>query len=352
MHVLFYVDAGPQAGLGHLQRCLALASALRERGMPCCFLTASSPQVQRRLAALGFAAEPMTGVAEQFGVEQVLDVAHRQECEIVVVDSYQVRRNDLEILRAERMVVVAIDDLAREPFPCHLVINGGAHAQSLPYRSTTGETIFLLGARYALLRPEFWDFVPQSARPKAQQLLVTLGGTDRHDLMPRLLRSLDWLPDGAVATAVLGPFFHNQVEVERAAQECGKPVRLIQEPEQMDEFMRRADLTISAGGQTVYELARTGCPAVAISTAANQDGSLQACAEIGTLRFAGSADEPDMVDRVAAAAASLWSDDAARQAMSASARRLVDGQGPRRVAGVIQQHALHLGTRTTKEMLR
>lgn len=179
------------------------------------FLTNGDPTVQDRVASFGFEANTLNG--EKPGgirdLKHTLNMAARYRCDAVVVDSYHVDANYLERLRAAGLFVMAVDDLARYPFPCQLVVNGGAHTQQLPYRSSSADTRFLLGPEYALLRPEFWDVPPRTVRETVQNVLVTLGGADLYNLMPEFVDLLDDLPGDFTVTAIVGPFF----EIEQPA---------------------------------------------------------------------------------------------------------------------------------------
>jgi len=43
LRTVFFPDAGPEAGLGHIRRCLVLASELRKRGAACRFVIEPEP---------------------------------------------------------------------------------------------------------------------------------------------------------------------------------------------------------------------------------------------------------------------------------------------------------------------
>lgn len=334
VRALFRVDAGPHIGLGHLQRCLSLATALHQLGATCIFLTNGDPTVQNRIAAHGFEPIRLDGVETGGAVDlkQTLDTVTRYPCDAVVVDSYHVDADYLGRLRAMGLFTVAIDDLARYLFPCQLVVNGGAHAHQLAYRSSSGDTRFLLGPRYALLRPEFWDVPPRVVRDTVQNILVTLGGADPHNLMPQLLRLLDDLPGDFTMTAIVGPFFQNRAEVEYAARNCRRSVGLVDAPDSVRDLMLEADLAISAGGQTLYELAATGTPTVAVQVAQNQAASSHALAKEGVVRVAGRVGEVELIGRIKDEVCVLMASRDARVAMCKAAQRLVDRQGAVTVA--------------------
>lgn len=339
--VLFRVDAGPRIGLGHLQRCLSLATALQVRGARCLFLTGGDSAVQDRVKAFGFEADRFSGTeaGRSVDLEHALEMAVRYRADVAIVDSYHAGPDYLKHVRDAGLLVVAIDDEARFSFPCQVVVNGGVHALEMPYGSSTRDTRFLLGAQYALLRPEFWDLPLRKVRETVQNVLVTLGGADPHGLMPSLLELLDDQSGDFTVTAVVGPFFENRDQIEYAARNSRRPVQLIHNPLSIRELMLEADLSICAGGQTLYELARIGCPTVAVRTAANQDGQLQAFVEAGFVRAVGRADHSKVVVAVSEAVLSLLPDAKGRAAMSAAGKGLIDGQGAMRVAAAIATEA-------------
>lgn len=277
----------------------------------------------------------MLVVGESWGAEdlqQTMAIAAARECRLVVVDADRGGADYVQRLCDVGGVVCALDDLAAYAFPCQLVVNGGVHARELPYRSSSGRTRFLLGPDYSILGEGFWDVPPRTIDEGLQNILVVLGGADPYRLMPDLLSVVDRLPGDFTITAVIGPFFENHVEVQAAAASAGHRVRLVDSPASLRELMVEADVAISAGGQTLYELARVGCPTIAIRTASNQDGQIAAFTEAGFIRPVGHVDDRAMLSNVDEALQSLTRDAQARTAMGAAGQRMVGGQGALRVA--------------------
>lgn len=340
--VLFRVDAGPGVGLGHLQRCLSLASALRRRGAECLFITNSAALNAERIGVSGFEREVLRA-GTSWGAEdlaQTRAAAGRREWTAVVVDSGCKGPDYLQGLRNAGLSVCAIEDLAPFPFPCQLVVNGDAHAERLRYESSSGDTRFLLGPEYVPLRQEFWEEPVRQARTAgARRILVTLGGADPHNLMPRLLRMIGELPVPLEITAVIGPYFERREEVKAAAESVSAPVRLVESPTSVRPFMEEADLSVSAAGQTLYELARVGCPTVSFVMGSDQAEQLEAIARAGCVLSAGDARQGDLCGRVREALTGLLNNGSRRSAMTEAGQRLVDGQGAHRVAEALMAMA-------------
>jgi UDP-2,4-diacetamido-2,4,6-trideoxy-beta-L-altropyranose hydrolase len=330
--------------MGHLERSLALATALRRRNIESVFLTNEDSRCRERVQRFGFSASALSRV-ESWTPEDLkltLKLALQCSCDAVLMDSHEVTADYLAQLRGAGLFVAARDDLALYPFPCQIVFNGNADASQLPYRSSSGDTAFLLGPRYMVLKEEYWSVPPRAVQAKVENILVTVGGADQHNLVPRLLAALDSLPGDFEVTAVIGPFFQNVASIKAAARDASRPVKLVHQPDSIHNLMLEADLAVSAGGQTLYELASIGCPTVAIKVASNQDGQMRALAKAGCIRHAGDAARDKVVTAVAQALVSLLPDTDARAAMVEASQKLVDGRGALRVADeIIKEVQIH-----------
>src|SRR6267143_145446 len=191
--------------------------------------------------------------------------------------------------RALGLALAVFDDTANRELPVDLVINGGAGARALPYRGGP-RTRYLLGPSYLALRPEFAEAAPRAI----------------HDDVRRALRAAV----GAVAGRVV----------------------LHESPKHLRDLMLVADLAVIGGGQTVYELAATGTPMVAIGLAANQTPNVDAMRAAGALAYAGDVNDAALGPGLVATLAALAADPGRRADMSRRGRALVDGRGAPRVA--------------------
>jgi UDP-2,4-diacetamido-2,4,6-trideoxy-beta-L-altropyranose hydrolase len=338
IRVLFLPDAGPSAGLGHVRRCLSLAAALQALGAKCSCLLTNGDNATHQMISLCNHDIEIAYVSEQHkDFRDIISLIRRGEFSVAVVDSYRLRGDHLLRLREEGLFVVCIDDLAQYPFPCQLVVNSRIQASQLPYRSSSGDTRFLLGNEYALLSPEFWHLPDRKPRKAVQNVLLTLGGLDVHNLMSRLIRGFDDVPDVFDLTCVIGPFFQNRAHIETTAKKSRRKVMFVDPVRSLCDVMREADLAVSAGGQTLFELAAVGTPTIAVQVADNQAGNLQDFAEKGIIRFVGRFSDPDLMRVMSDAVSSLAKSSQTRLEMSEIGMRLIDGLGASRVAGYIAE---------------
>jgi UDP-2,4-diacetamido-2,4,6-trideoxy-beta-L-altropyranose hydrolase len=316
--LLVLTDGGSDVGLGHVRRCLTLAGALREEDVFCTF------HVRGGNAAKDFVEQ------HRFDAVAVDDFGGAlPETDGILIDSYRID----ERLFTVTTPVIVIDDIADRELPVAVILNPGAGAESLTY-SARSDTLLLLGVQYALLRREFAEPFEREIAPSMRRIMITLGGSDHGPLAADLVR---WAQTGMSALhgeqttidVIVGPFFQ-RVDDLRALAKANERVKLLFDPSDMRNAMFRCDGAISSGGQTLDELAATGTPALAISTADNQQNNIAALADAGTIVYVEERTEAALVRGLATIAPAET-----RREMSRRGRALVDGRGARRAASEI-----------------
>jgi len=335
---LIRVDAGSGTGLGHLHRCLALSEALHQRGARVVFLLSASEGDVGRIKRSNFHCDSIANL-ERGGLkdcERTEFSARNYGCRTIVVDSYAVKNEFIEKLRNSGFRVVVINDDTHAPSSAHVVINGGAHAEQLPYESVEGDTQFLLGPRYALLRQQFWNVSTKEIRRAVNNVLLCVGGDDSLGVMPQLVRQLDTVINKKCTfNVVIGPYFVNRDEIEQIVLPTSRELRCFDEPEDLFDLMMANDVAVTAGGQTAYELVATGTPLLAVALFDNQRLGARALADAGALlfsEFSESGQSPNDLSRLFGV---LVSDASLRQRLSRTAQSIIDGMGARRVAEVL-----------------
>jgi UDP-2,4-diacetamido-2,4,6-trideoxy-beta-L-altropyranose hydrolase len=254
-----------------------------------------------------------------------LNYCARENINMLVADSYALTATHLQQFAGAGAKVVVLDDLADRELLVDVVINGGVGAERLGYQ-VAATTELLLGAQYALLRPEFAQRPARRIREKIEKVLITVGGSDPQQLSPRLVAWTRAALGDVMIDVVVGPLFTESV----VAQLKRLGVTLHYDPPTMRDLMLQADVAICSGGQTTYELAATGLPALAIMTAENQRVNLTRFSQQGTLRWLGEASQ-NLASELKSGLQNLQAATRRRQ-MSETGQALVDGRGATRVA--------------------
>lgn len=336
MNLLVRVDASAEIGVGHLMRCLALAQACQDQGGRVGFAMAEGGERFRaRLQAEGFQLLSLvTEVGSGDDARQTLALASQLGSSWIVVDGYRFDAAYQRAIQAGDVRQLFLDDCGHaENYYADLVLNQNLHADEDLYQKRDPEVELLLGLDYLLLRREFLNVRPTVAlmREPARRILLTLGGSDRENLTGWLLQALQQLAGHELEVcALVGATNPHRQALEKVVRDSRFPLRLASAVTDMSELYAWADMAVTAGGSTLWELSYMGVPAVTLILAANQEPSSLALDRYGSIRCLGYPGELSQ-QQVADAVSALAMDANGRQRMSNLGRQLVDGQGAWRV---------------------
>jgi pseudaminic acid biosynthesis-associated protein PseG len=336
-------DATTEDGTGHMMRTLALTQAWIDAGGRARWLVAAAPRsLLERLELEGIELVRIGATAGSAEDAALLRAALRtDEAAVAVIDGTQFDGAYLDALGDVGPRVMVIDDMADRPaYPVGTLLNQNAHADRAEYPADA-TCRFLLGTRYVLLRREFVPPPPpRTSPPVARHLLVTFGGADPTGMTARTIAALRRLPE-AIRSAmqvriIVGAADRAGPRIDAAVADPALGYRAVVERavSDMPAQMAWADLAVTSGGSTVWELARTGCPAIVVETVPAERRLVSGLARIGLFGHLGpesSLDERAMADDIAAKA----EDVAWRARMTALGTRLIDGEGARRVVDAL-----------------
>ncbi|MCB9831685.1 MAG: hypothetical protein H6807_04350 [Planctomycetes bacterium] len=326
--LLFRVDGGRIAGvsLGHVFRCLALARELDAAGRDCLFLMRADPRGPAVVRERGFA-------VVEFGPEVDLEGQRRLiaalDPDLVVVD---LLRPDLATLAACRLPdrpQVLLDDLGGVAARSDLVVNGSAVAANRYYPDAPGE--LLLGPDYMVLGPEFRGRPAPAIAEYPVRVLVTLGGSDPAGLAGVVLESMAEVMATDGITFIAGPAFAAGPGRRETLEIMKTRFRVQENVPDLSMSLMSADLVVTAGGRTAYELAALGIPALVVPTCGHEVETARALAAEGSC-LAVSGCEPGRIRAEIAGLLDEAADPERRRVMSRAGRALVDGRGGERVS--------------------
>lgn len=330
--LLIRADANTQLGTGHLMRSLAVAQAWQALGGQAIFMTVCDHD--RLLERLRGEAFPVLELEEtQPGQwSATLRMLGAYPDAWVLLDGYHFGPMYQQRIREAGHPLVVVDDTAHvDHYYADIVVNQNIYARELNY-ACEPDTRLVLGARYALLRREFcaWRSWRREIPPVARKVIVTLGGSDPHNLTLRAINALQQMQlDGLEAVVIAGASNPHFDLLEDAVQ-TSPTMQLVRNATNMPKLMAWADMAVSAGGSTCWELAFMGLPAVVMVSAKNQRRVAESLAASQTVRNLGwhSTVSASMLSD---ALYDLAHSKDGRSLMSRQGRELIDGKGSERV---------------------
>ncbi len=315
--VVFFTEGSQKIGFGHITRCISIYQAFSEKRIVPEIVVKGDNSIKYLLKSTNFTFLDWLELSVKLR-EKLKD------SDIVIIDSYLAPKTFYDFISENTSVPVYLDDNYRVDYPCGIIVNGNIHAKDLGYNTKEG-SLFLLGTRYTPLRKPFWQTPDREVKEHLDSIMVTFGGDDIRNLTPKVLRLLANEFSGIRKTVVVGRGFKNIEEI-KAAADTNTDLFYYPDAEEMKQLMLCSDLAISAGGQTIYELARTGTPTIAIVVAENQVFSVNKWKETGFIEYAGSWNSKSLLTRLKESIIRL-ENKSLRKAMSDIGRSLVSGDG-------------------------
>jgi spore coat polysaccharide biosynthesis predicted glycosyltransferase SpsG/CMP-N-acetylneuraminic acid synthetase len=334
--VLFRVDGGAAMGMGHVYRSLTAAEALAKISPTadiCFLMRADLPEGVQHVSSAGRAVRVL---AHEGG--NVLSAIRDYAPNIIV--------NDLPFLDDEYLrslatlgattvnLVDSLADIEKPEEMAAIIIAAMSEEQG-------DLDDYHAGPAFAILRDSFRKRVETlgDVSPEGRRVVLSFGGSDPQKLTLKALVALGPLV-GALSdlgiTAVLGPAFGHEPELEALLPTLGYAPRILRRVEHMADILFEADLVLCAGGMTVFEIAALGRPGLVLTQNAKEEARMKKFAQYGSIVHLGLGTEVDEA-AIREKTRALLTDREARGKMSEAGARLVDAHGATRVAEVMEQ---------------
>ncbi len=344
--LLIRADANGRIGTGHVMRCIALAQAWQAPGGQVTFLShCESEALHQRIIDEGFdfisIENPHPDPSDLSHTLEILRQLKTQNSKLktwVIMDGYHFTPSYQKTICEISIRLLVVDDMNHLPYyHADILLNQNIHASDLHY-NCDADTTLLLGTRYVLLRREFLkyrDFERQTPE-RAKNILVTLGGADPDNVTLKVIQALQVIdiPDLEVKL-IVGPSNPHVQELQSAICNRQSKVNILRDPPNIPELMIWADIAISAGGSTCWELAFTGSPNIILILAENQARIAEG------LNTAGVAINLEWHNKltdakIAEAIEKMITNYEMRGVMSLLGQKLVDGYGSSKVSEIMK----------------
>lgn len=328
-------DANTAIGSGHLMRCLALGQAWQESGGSVVFMTTSlSEWLLQCLINEGFVVRQLKRAHPD---DQDLYLTKRLLAEHpgawLVLDGYHFDSDYQRKLKEAGYRLMVIDDMARLPYYCaDIILNQNLYAQNLRY-SREPHTRMCLGTRFVLLRRDFrkWSVWNREIPEVACKLLITLGSSDPSNVTLKVVEAVQQVAVTEMeVVVVVGPGNSHYKELQCCVRDSSALIRVERHVRDMPALMAWADVAVSAGGSSVWEMAFMAAPCILVILAENQRQLVQSMYRIGAAANLGHHENLSAAV-LARAIDELMNAPEERRKMSKISRALVDGLGASRV---------------------
>lgn len=338
MKFLIRTDAYEDIGTGHLMRCLALAQGTKNHRSEVVFVTyCESKQLINRLQKEGFG---INLLKEPGNLEESISIFKREQPHWVVLDGYHFDAAYQKAIKDAGYKLCVVDDYAHlDHYYADIILNQDYGAERFSYE-TEPYTRLLMGTRYVFLRREFLEYAnfKREIVGAAKRVLITMGGVDLDNNTLKVLDAVKRIEFPLDVRVILGAGNLHCESIKQKKVTCRHNIEILTAVEKMAPLMAWADVAVSAGGTTVWELAFMGLPALLCIVAENQRQCVEALDQDGFFKSVKWVNANPIKD-ISNTLAEIILEQNLREEMSRKLRKLVDGRGADRVIKEIKSIA-------------
>ena len=347
MNVAFYVDGGPEMGMGHIVRCLSLASVWEKKGHSVFFISRVS-EGRRLISSRGF---EMTSYYMhkrsmeyknlikncQEDIASIISVVKQYKIDVFIVDHYNVTSEFFLTLKPYVKVLCYIDDLSAFSYPVDVVVNGNITGQYMYYKKYYKKQVFLLGPRYNLIRDEFCRIPKRPISKEVHKVMITTGASDNFRITEKIINIIrnEMTLNNIELHVIIGNSFVDRNKLKEVI-DCYDNIVYYENIKEISSVMLECDLAISSSGSTLYELCACGLPTLGFILADNQKFIAETMNNLGYIKNLGwyhQLNKESMIKEIQ----HLINDYSLRAGMVLKQQILVDGRGSQRVVHAIEK---------------
>jgi len=299
--IIFRLDAGPVEGLGHLKRCLVLASTLRAKGCSVWFICRTRRITTDELLKNykvyyldDLKIIDVSNKTESWDARSTLSIIKKKGITptLIVLDHYDLGVVWERILRETGFGIVVIDDFRVRQHCADLITSDSNAPFALSMNSGLTDSKMLIGPPYALLSSDYAAVEVRKVK-KIKRILVTYGAADPTGETLKAMKAIDQLLSHGLLSksvkvdVVIGPLNTLAASLSQTAEIYGQNPH--HAPSNLVSLMSASDLVVTAGGNTMTEALALLKPCVVTITAENQLQMVHQLSLIGLINSIGVA---------------------------------------------------------------
>lgn len=333
----FYFKVSPYIGTGHARRSAVLAQELNLAGRQI-ILFADKTTIE---FSKSYMPSNTQYIVLQNNIDAFLKTVAKHNLKILIVDNYNIN-TQIEI-KLKKLVskLMVIDDFTDRLHCCDILLDqniGRTATDWLSQKNT--KTQLLVGAKYALLRPEFHKFRSQlnSDNDKPKIIFICFGGVDMRNI------TLE------VTEALLNQFKNQKIKliiaIGSGSLNLDKLITLTKtsrnttlhiDCNEIANLMSKATIAIGAPGTMTLERGCLHLPSILVSLASNQIENGIVAKKLGIAYYLGDYD-CNIITPIIKSAEELLFDKRLLLSMRNKASIITDGLGATRVANHLLSH--------------
>lgn len=275
-------------------------------------------------------------LSKKHEVEYISKLMNSKSWKSIIIDMREYGEIISKYFMNKKLQIILLDDAWCKNAYANIIINGTTVKNYLQYKKINKKSKIFVGPKYWIINEQFQKNkknLSDIISKKKYQVFVSVGGSDSHGLSLLILNSLLAISNIFI-TVIIGPFFKDEKKL-RLISKNYESVRTIKSPIKIWNEFKKADIVISASGNTLFELSVQRIPTIAIVAEPHQLPYAKFFSSKGFCINLGTEDKLNST-KILNTVVSLLINHQKRKKMCVSAKKIIDGKGLIRVVKVIE----------------
>ena len=313
--LFFRVDGNSKIGFGHIMRCVAIANAAKRAALEPIFIISD---------------EACKDVIDSYQIDTITvqdtinsdvsvinKIVDKMGASCVLFDSYQINPEYLKDLACSSLY---FDDFNSDSFFANTIIRYTPPIKGSAPLSNEA-TDYLFGLKYVPLRDDFVNCSTKTINPSIKKIVVIAGGSNPNHISSKIA---SFLAKNLSAEIIA-------IDGSSSFASSSLPnLKVVEPTNHIADYLKGADLVISSGGVTLYELCACGTPAISFLVAENQRNNVGFFSSKKLIPFAGTDKDHDLFANILKKINEM-SSKSLRESISLNMQRTIDGNGAERI---------------------
>jgi UDP-2,4-diacetamido-2,4,6-trideoxy-beta-L-altropyranose hydrolase len=269
--IILRADGNVKMGLGHIYRCIAIAEMIKE-DFSCEFLLGHQSQFENVIPKYF----SVKYIPEMYSIENEykwISENYNTNSLVMILDGYQFNSSYQKNIKELQIKLIYIDDLQEGYMYADAIINHSPGVNSNLYIKGAVTKIYT-GLEYVLLRHHFLNESKEEKKVKVKisSALITLGGSDEHNITLKILNSLTQIDKISTINIVVGAAYPHKTNLLLEINRSNKKIYLFSNLSELEmiELMKKSDIAFAPCSTICLELIAVNSVVFAGYSASNQ----------------------------------------------------------------------------------
>jgi spore coat polysaccharide biosynthesis predicted glycosyltransferase SpsG len=251
--------------MGHVYRCVRLASRLSEHGIESCFCMKQNHESQSLVQSSGYTAYTLGKQESQKVILNYISKLAIDKGAVLYIDLRGPKKNLIEHARINKIPTIVYDDVFEEGIVPDTLINP---TQSSNQQYEEPDVEYMLGRKYIILDTNQSKYKKDFFSATVLKLFVCFGGADPCNLTTRTVELLLRKFHGMKLMIAIGSAFQDEEKLETilAKFNMSDNITVYSGINFLAPIMSQADAAITSGGTVMCEAIDINLPVLALPT--------------------------------------------------------------------------------------